>query len=114
MGLVGTVGNESMQTCIDECKKCLQACEECFTLCLNEPEVQKMVGCMKQLRDCIDICDIAIKFMSRNSNHAKHICKECAEICTSCAQACASMQTDHCKKCADICNSCATECNKMV
>lgn len=114
MGLVGVVGNEAMQACIDECNKCLQACEECLTLCLNEPEVQKMVECIKHLRDCIDICNISIKFMSRNSDHSKDICKKCAEICTACAEVCKSMEADHCKKCGEFCESCAVECGKMA
>lgn len=85
-----------------------------MTLCLDEQEVKQLVGCIKELRDCIDICELAIKFMSRNSSHAKHICRECAEICESCAQSCKQMKNNHCTKCAEICLRCAEECKKMA
>jgi len=114
MAIVGNLNNENMQACIQKCMQCLQACEECLTLCITGPNKDEKEKCMTILRDCIDICDIAVKYMSRGSNHAKHICKECAEICDLCAQECEKMTVDHCKKCAEICRQCADECRKML
>lgn len=114
MGLVGNVSNKNMQTCIDACMKCLQACEECLTLCLNEQDVNNRVNCIKMLHDCIDICVLSIQFMSRGSQHAEHICKECAEICDACAKECEMFKDNHCVKCAEICRACAQECRKMA
>jgi len=62
MGVVGNVGNENMQSCIDVCVKCTQACEECLTLCLEEEDAAR-VKCIKTLQDCIDICCLATKFL---------------------------------------------------
>lgn len=113
MSLVGNVNNVNMQKCIDECMRCLQACEECRTLCLEEVDVKSRVHCIKILTDCIDICDLALKFMARGSQHAKHICKECVEICEICAQECGKFSDNHCVQCAEICRKCAAECRKM-
>jgi hypothetical protein len=57
------------------CNKCMQVCEECLTSCLNEPDVQARVHCIQVLRDCAEICSMASRYMSRNSNYAKTICE---------------------------------------
>jgi len=113
MGVIGNVGNENMQSCIDICVKCTQACEECLTLCLKEQDVAARIKCIQTLQDCIDICCLSAKYMIRNSEHAKHICKECAEICKVCAKECEMFKDEHCQKCAEICRQCAQECMKM-
>jgi hypothetical protein len=114
MAILGKFNNDDMQPCIDQCMQCLQACEECLTLCVTSSHNAEKVTCMMVLRDCIDICDLAVKFMSRGSSHAHHICKECTEICEKCAQECDKMAVDHCKKCAEICRKCAAECKTMM
>jgi len=78
-----------------------------------EEDVAARVKCIKTLQDCIEICCLATKFMIRTSEHAKNICKECAEICEACAKECEMFKDEHCQKCAEICRQCAQECEKM-
>lgn len=101
------------QTCMDLCNDCVQACEQCLSSCLKEPDVQARVRCIHLLRDCIDICALATRYMSRNSSYAQQICSICATICEACAAECAKFQDAHCQECADLCRKCAAECRKM-
>ena len=52
---------------------------------------------------CAEICRTAAHFMLMNSEHAKHLCKECAEIFDQC-------EAD----CVEACRRCAEECRKMA
>jgi len=102
------------QTCIVACNKCMQACEQCLTSCIKEPDAQARATCINLLRDCIDICALSARFMSRNSANSKQLCNLCATICDACAAECAKFQDTHCKQCADECHNCANECRKMA
>src|SRR3546814_11286458 len=71
-----------------EMKQCMDACHECHVMCLT----MAMTHClemggkhtepahMKLMLDCAQICSVALEFMARDSDHHKHICRECAEI----------------------------------
>ncbi len=104
---------EAYQKCIDACANCMQACEQCLSSCLQEPDVSARIHCIGLLRDCADICDLAARYMSRPSSHAKQLCQLCADICTACGDECDRFQDQHCQNCADSCHACATECRNM-
>lgn len=95
--------------------ECAAACNNCSTACLEEKDVQKMKACIRLDMDCAQICSVTADFISRDSDHAKHLMKECAEICRKCAAECAKhADMDHCKACAEMCRSCADECDKAA
>lgn len=91
---------------------CADACYTCLTACLKEEEVQKMVKCIRLDLDCAQICQLTAAFISRDSDHAKQLMKECAEICSKCAQECAKHNhMEHCKICSEMCKKCAEMCS---
>lgn len=94
--------------------KCMTACETCATLCLQEDDVKKMARCIMIDRDCADICIVTARFVARNSEHAKHVMKECIEICRICENECRKHDMDHCQQCADICRECADACEEWM
>lgn len=102
--------NNLMHTLI----KCITACEYCATLCLKEPDAGHMARCVMLDRDCADICTLTVRFVARNSEHAKHVMKECIEICKACAEECSKHDNSHCRHCAEICRECATHCEEYL
>ncbi|MFA6046103.1 MAG: four-helix bundle copper-binding protein [Phycisphaerales bacterium] len=102
---------------------CMKACGECATICAQtahhclhlggphaSPEHQGI------LQDCKQICGLAACFTARNSEHAPHICKECAEICNACADSCEKLAKGDklMTQCAQVCRKCAQTCEKMA
>jgi len=94
--------------------KCITACETCATLCLQEDDVKMMARCIQLDRDCADICMLTARFVGRNSEHKKHVMKECIEICKACAEECANHEHEHCQHCAAICKECAEACENWM
>lgn len=91
--------------------ECADACNNCSTACLQEQDVKKMAECIRLDMDCAQICQITASFISRNSDHAGHLIKECAEICSKCAQECSKHKDmEHCRICAELCKKCAEMC----
>ena len=106
--------HEQHQACINACTRCAVECEHCFTACLKETDLQARTHCVELLRDCIDICLLAVSYMARGSDHAKPLCELCAQICAACGAECARFQDEHCQGCAAECRRCVEECNKMA
>ena len=102
--------------CMKLCGECGGMCLQCSFHCLHmggqhaSPEHQ----CL--MHDCADICNTVACFMARNSQHAPHLCAECAEICNQCAAACDKLANGDpmMKQCADLCRKCAQACEKMA
>lgn len=106
--------NEKMHHCISECWQCRANCQDAlFNHCLiigYEHLAEKHV---KIMTDCIEICQLAADFMTRNSSIYQLICKTCAEICDACAQSCEEIGDECMTKCAQICRSCAETCREI-
>ncbi len=101
-------GNSKLISILSDCA---DACNNCSTACLEEKDIQMMVACIRLDMDCAQICQVTAAFISRNSDHAKHLMKECAEICSKCANECSKHKhMEHCKKCAEACKRCAEAC----
>jgi len=95
--------------------ECALACNNCSTACLEEKDIQKMAECIRLDMDCAQICAVTAAFVGRNSDHAKHLLKECAEICRKCADECGKhSDMEHCKTCAEACRNCANACDKAA
>lgn len=90
--------------------ECAAACNYCSTACLDEADPKMMRSCIKLDMDCAQICELTAAFISRGSDHANHVKKECAEICRKCAEECSKHNNDHCKSCAEACKKCADAC----
>ncbi len=85
---------------------CFTICEACARMCINEGHKDTAALCM----DCADVCALAIKLHSRDSEFNSDVMELCSKVCTRCAQACAQHQAEHCQQCSQICKECASAC----
>jgi hypothetical protein len=93
---------------------CVKICNNCVTKDLREPDVPKMIRCIQLDIDCSDICTLASRYLSRDSEFSNDILDKCAKICDSCAEECEKHpDMPHCVECAKICRKCAQECRRF-
>ena len=110
----GNVLKNKFQTTIEILNDCVQACNACMTDCLQEAEVQMLANCIRLDRDCADICALTSEYVSRESEFAPALAKQCAVVCDACAKECEKhSHMEHCKLCAEVCRKCAEECRKL-
>ncbi len=101
------------QRCIDECLRCYQTClGAAMNHCLESGGKHVEPKHFRIIIACAEICRTAAHFMLMSSEHAKHLCRECAEICGQCAEECervGDMQdcVDQCRRCAEACRAMA-------
>ncbi len=109
------MSHQKHQSIIDALNNCIAECNHCAVACLDEQDVKSLSKCIKLDIDCAQICSLMVSFLSRGSEHAMHLMKECAEICDACAAQCEkhAHHHEHCKVCAESCRKCAEECRKM-
>jgi hypothetical protein len=100
------------QQMLNALTECASACHYCSVSCLREEDIGMMAECIRLDMDCAQICELTAAFLSRESDHTRHLLKECAEICQKCAEECARhAHLDHCKECAEACRKCAHMCS---
>jgi hypothetical protein len=103
-----------LQECIRLCWDCRHICQRTlFKHCLpiggmhmEERHVQAMI-------ECIEMCQLAADFMTRDSNHHFDVCALCADICDSCAKTCEQIGDETMMRCAKACRACAKACREM-
>jgi hypothetical protein len=102
-----------MQRCIDECLRCYQTCfGMAMTHCLEIGGKHVAPPHFRIMMACAEICRTSAHFMLMNSEHAKHVCRECAEICDQCAKDCE--QIGDMDECVQQCRRCAEACQSMA
>jgi hypothetical protein len=62
--------------------------------------------------DCADVCALAIKLHSGDSEFSDRVFALCAEVCDRCADSCSKNTSEHCQQCSEICRECARACNE--
>jgi hypothetical protein len=82
------VRQNKFQTAIEALDDCIQAYNSCFTDCLREPDVGALVGCIQLDQDCAGICTLTLYYLSRDSQFALSVAKQCALVCDACAIEC--------------------------
>jgi hypothetical protein len=105
-----------MLDCMRDCAECATICERCAHHCLTMGGDHASPRHQGIMRDCAEICALAVSFMARQSAHAGHLCRECAEICTACAESCEQLASGDrmMKDCAATCRRCAESCERMA
>ena len=99
-------------TCIEACLRCYRTClGMAMTHCLETGGKHIEPRHFRLMMACAEICRTSAHFMLMKSEHAKHLCKECAEICDQCAADCEKL--GDMKDCVEACRRCADECRKM-
>ena len=94
--------------------KCITACETCLTLSFQEGMPISLKDAVNLQRDCIDMCAITARFISRNSSNMRRILKECIEVCRKCAEECHKQSQEYYQQCGDICQECYQTCEKYL
>ena len=101
-----------MQKCIDACLGCYQTClGMAMGHCLETGDKHVAPAHFRLMMSCAEICRTAAHFMLLQSEHHKHVCRECAEICRQCASYCEELSGM--EGCVAACLACAAECKKM-
>ena len=109
------MAHEKNQSLMEALNNSAAECNHCATACLDEQDVKMLASCIKLDIDCADICQLTASFVARDSEHAHHLMKECAEICEACAEECEKhAHMEHCRKCAEACRRCAEACLQMA
>lgn len=110
-----TMAHEKHEGLLEALTNCAAACNHCAMACLDERDVKMLARCIKLDLDCADICQLTAKLLSRDSEHAIHLLKECAEVCQACAEECEKHEhMEHCRKCAEACRNCAEACLQVA
>jgi hypothetical protein len=103
-----------LQECIRLCWDCRHICQKTlFKHCLPIGGVHMDEPYVKAAIDCIQICQVAADFMTRESAYHMLVCAVCADICTACAKACEQIGDETMMKCAEACRACARSCREM-
>lgn len=93
---------------------CAVECQHCASSCLKEDNAKALAVCISLNKDCADICNLAVKFLSRESKKAISAIGMCADICAECAKECEKHDHSHCIECAKICRQCEQSCRAYL
>ena len=105
---------KEMQDCINLCWTCRAECQNVFfNYCLPRGGEHAEEDHAKLMADCIQICQTAADFMTRQSALHASICAACADVCEDCAESCEEIGGKEMKHCAETCRSCAEACRAM-
>jgi len=99
---------------IESLKNCDAACNNCAISSLDEEDSKVMSGCIKLNLHCSDVCHLALRLVSRDSNHAVSALKLCINICADCATECEKYKYDQCQLSAEACRRCETHCSNYL
>lgn len=103
-----------MKDCITTCWDCRTLCHQTlYDHCLPMGGRHTEAEHIKAMMDCIDICQVAADFMTRNSPSHRAVCAACAEVCYDCAESCEKVGGDEMLACAQLCRECAEMCDDM-
>ncbi len=107
------------QDMMTECKQLAWACRETcqrtlFKYCLQMDGEHSAPRHVKTMIDCIQICQVAADFITRESENHTSVCETCATICDKCVTSCEMLGGEHMQACANACRKCADMCRKMT
>ena len=103
----------AQQDCIEDCLSCYRSCYGmAMTHCLERGGEHVEPRHFRLMMSCAEICAAAARFMLMRSEHAVHVCRECAEICLQCAGECDRL--GDMEECAAECRRCAESCRRMA
>lgn len=114
------VDRDLLARTIDAVLACGQACTSCADACLSEPDVARLVKCIRTDLDCADVCTATARVLSRHTEYDANITRSlleaCATACRSSGDECeqhADMH-EHCRICAESCRVCERACRELL
>lgn len=87
--------------------------ETLFGHCLEQGGEHVVSEHVRVMMDCIQACQVAADFMTRNSPLHAAECEACAAVCEACARSCEAIDDTVMQQCAEICRRCAEHCRAM-
>ena len=103
----------TIQRCIDECLRCYQTCfSMAMNHCLEMGGEHIAPSHFRLMLACSEVCRTSAHLMLARSDHAQHLCRQCAEICDACAIDCE--RVGGMEPCVAQCRACAEACKAMA
>ena len=102
--------------CIDGAATC--TC--CADADLAEPDVAKMVRCIRLCLDCADACEATGRILIRQTEPDLGVLRAeieaCAVTCRACTEECEKHAShhEHCRICAEVCSRCERACEDLL
>lgn len=98
---------EQLAQCVRDCLDCQSICLKTALYCLGMSDKYPI----RQLLDCIEICQVNADFMLRGSKLRSNLSEICAMCCERCEEFCSQFDADiQMRTCADICRRTAESC----
>lgn len=83
-------------------KECSAKCKDAYKKCLEKSLKNPALICV----ECVEICNLTIKFLTCNSEFSSPIIKLCKMICERCEEECLKIDEEECRLCAAECRRC--------
>jgi hypothetical protein len=96
-------GAKEMQSLME----CMSVSKACAKKCIDEGHKRIAHLC----QDCSDICDLALKLKSCDSEYCQQAWDLCSYACRQCSNECGRIQTPYCQECAEVCRHCSEACS---
>lgn len=93
---------------------CATTCEHMITILHNGHNMHHRTMQLQYLRDCADICELVVKYLSRESHLSKTLAQFCAYVCELCAEACLKFPDVESQHCGHVCLHCAKMCREFA
>lgn len=112
-------GAGGVAECVLACLDCASACATCADACLAEPEVARLVACVRLNQDCAAICRTTADVLSRANHPDPAVLNGIVSACLTAAEACAREcgrhdRLEHCRICAEACEACVRACEAIL
>lgn len=101
---------ESTRTLTAAITDCITACNNCFDECLKSDDIQHMAGCIRSNRECVDICTLALSFLTREGSLKTDLLNLLSIAAQACGEECEKHDHDHCQASAKACFACVEAC----
>ena len=83
-------------------RECAIRCKAAYKKCLERKLKDPALICA----ECIEICDLSVKFLTCNSEFSTQIIKLNKLICERCEEECLKIDEEECQLCARECRRC--------
>lgn len=98
---------EQLAQCIEDCLDCQSICLKTALYCLSMRDKYPI----RQLLDCIEICQVNADFMLRGSKLRNNLSEICSMCCERCEEFCSQFDADiQMRVCAEVCRRTAESC----
>ncbi len=110
----------ALSRCVQACAECVQTCTACADACLSEPQILKLVRCVRLNLDCADLCGATMRVLSRQTQPDSRILTSVLETCLAACRVCRDEcdrhagEHEHCQACAGSCLRCEQACAELL